>query len=254
MINTLIPLIHPIPSRSTFCSGFGVAALECHPLIDSSALAHPKLGSETPRLPGYPRGGLSFLLNVPEICTWCCFYVQLRSKWSNKVQIQRELQLHQFFGTKKWRGKILTWLAGSGCLLHVFCWKTFRPRPPYWKRNLLWIPCWKGDNGCTNLAWNGLLSPSCMQLSGSILLCAWIGCLWLHLQKERDWWQASAGLLQSIFTYGFYKTLYSTGKAIHSKTAPVASGIAAPPLACHWRFAELPADQLTLQGNRDSTS
>ena len=143
MINTLIPLIHPIPSRSTFCSGFGVAALECHPLIDSSALAHPKLGSETPRLPGYPRGGLSFLLNVPEICTWCCFYVQLRSKWSNKVQIQRELQLHQFFGTKKWRGKILTWLAGSGCLLHVFCWKTFRPRPPYWKRNLFEFPVGK---------------------------------------------------------------------------------------------------------------
>lgn len=45
VINTLIPLIHPIPSRSTFCSGFGVAALECHPLIDSSA-AHPKLGSK----------------------------------------------------------------------------------------------------------------------------------------------------------------------------------------------------------------
>lgn len=39
-----------------------------------------------------------------------------------------------------------------------------------------------------------------------------------------------------------------------TSTAPVASGIAAPPLACHWRFAKLPADQLTLQGNRDSNS
>lgn len=78
VINTLI---HPIPSRSTFCSGFGVAALECHPLIDSSALAHPKLGSKLKATTRWAE----FLLNVPEICTWCCFYVQLRSKRSNKT-------------------------------------------------------------------------------------------------------------------------------------------------------------------------
>lgn len=134
------------------------------------------------------------------------------------MQIQRELQLHQFFWHQEMARKNPDMTGWQWMLSACVLLKDVSSSCALLKKKSLWIPCWKGDNGCTNLAWNGLLSPSCMQLSGSILLCAWIGCLWLHLQKGKDWWQASAGLLQSIFTYGFHKTLYSTGKDIHSKT------------------------------------
>ena len=76
VINTLI---HPIPSGSTFCSGFGVAALECHPLIDSSALAHPKLGSKL-KATRLPTRWAEFLLKVPEICTLVLFLCTTKIK------------------------------------------------------------------------------------------------------------------------------------------------------------------------------
>ena len=93
---TLVPISdqypHPIPSRSTFCSGFGVAALECHPLIDSSALAHPKLGSKLKAYPATHEVGWVFVER-----SWNMHMVLFLCTTKIKMQIQRELQLHQFF-------------------------------------------------------------------------------------------------------------------------------------------------------------
>ncbi len=52
-----------------------------------------------------------------------------------------------------------------------------------------------------------------------------------------DWWQAFAGLFQSIFTYSFDKTLSSTGKAINSNNSSLIA--VAPVLALHLSLQEL---------------